>query len=57
MTTRRPASAPAGRMSDDHFKATVTELQRLVLGGRPERPELIPTKREIVNHLRSHGAR
>lgn len=49
---RRPMDAPAGRMSDQQYTACVLELRRLVLGGRPERPELVPTQREIIDHLR-----
>lgn len=44
MTRRRPAHAPRPPMSDAHRAAIAIELVRLTLGGRPERPELIPTE-------------
>jgi hypothetical protein len=48
MTHKRPGSAPAARMSDAQYALTLYELCRVVLGGRPERPELQPTKAELV---------
>lgn len=57
MTGRRPASAPRGRMSDAQADAVTTELGRLVLGGRPERPELEPTRSEILDFYRTRGLR
>ncbi len=52
MTHRRPASAPTGRMSDAQAAATTIELGRLILCGRPARPELVPSKREILDFYR-----
>lgn len=42
---------PAGPMSDAHRRATTVELTRLCLGGKPERPELIPTRAEIASYF------
>jgi hypothetical protein len=39
-------------MSDAQYAATLLELRRVVLGGRPERPELVPTKAELVTYHR-----
>ena len=47
MTRQRPDDAPVGPMSIKHKKATTAELTRLCLGGKPERPELVPTYSEI----------
>lgn len=51
----RPYDAPPGRMSDAQYDATLGELRRVILGGRPERPELQPTKREIQQHFKMAG--
>lgn len=39
-------------MSDAQFAVTLLELCRVVLGGHPERPELVPTKAEMVTYQR-----
>lgn len=39
---------PTGPVSVAHAQAISAELVRLSLGGRPERPELIPTRAEIT---------
>ena len=44
-------------MGDAQYAATLLELRRLILGGRPERPELQPTRREIQQHFKMAGRR
>jgi hypothetical protein len=39
---------PIGPVSIPHAQAISAELVRLCLGGQPERPELIPTRAEVM---------
>lgn len=52
MSRHPPSQAPIGRMSDLQCRAVTQELIRLCLGGKPERSELIPSRREIVEFFR-----